>query len=147
MHLKSIIALAAMATVLPAAAQAQSWSRVGGNDSSVMYLDTTSVRGTGGNLREATVLMVFAKPLSDRVWSAHILYSYDCGAQTYRSLRYKHFGADRELLSDHESTTSDQVRKPDPGAISESMVTQVCTGAGGQKVAEPYADAKTFLGQ
>lgn len=146
MRLKTMIALTAIAAVLPATAlaAAASWFRVGGNDSTVMYVDADNIR-ISGNVREARVLSVFAKPLGDRVWSAEILYSIDCAAGYYRSLRYKHFGASGELLSDHASSTSDEKRYPEKGAISEKMLTFVCTGQGGVPVPDTRADSQRWL--
>lgn len=146
MRLKTMLAIAAIATVLPAAAlaAAASWNRVGGSENVVTYIDASSIRANGST-REALAMSVFAKPLSDRVWSATILYSFDCAGGYYRSLRYQHFGANGELLSDHASTTSDEKRYPEKGAISETMMTFACTGQGGTPVADPRVDAGKFL--
>jgi hypothetical protein len=142
MRMKTMFAIAAIATALPAAAlaPAASWNRVGGSDSVVSYIDANSIRTTGGT-REALAMSVFAKPIGDRVWSATILYSFDCAQGHYRSLRYQHFGANGELLSDHASSTSSEKRYPEKGAINEKMFNFVCTGQGGTPITDPRDDA------
>ena len=146
MRLKSMIALAAVATALPAAAlaAAEAWHRVGGNAASVTYVDASSIGSNGGE-REAWAMSVFAKPIDGRVYSARIRYAVNCAEGYYRSLRYVHLGADGEELSNHESTTSSQRRTPDAGSISEKMVRFICTGSGGTRVADPRADAPKVM--
>lgn len=145
MRLKALIAAAAVVVALPALATvAASWHRVGGNESSVTYVDASSIT-RGSPERQAWAMSHFAKPIDGRVWAARIQYAFDCGAGVYRSLAYVHLGANGEELSNHQSTTSDVRRTPDPGSISENMVKFVCTGQGGTAVADPKVDSETVL--
>lgn len=143
MQIKSLIATVAIATSVPAAAHlaAEQWYRIGGNANTASYVDKGSIVRSG-NGAKAWVMTVMAKPINDRVWSARIYYDFDCAARFYRSLRYVHLGAKGEVLSDHASTTSEQRRVPEKGAISEGMFDFVCSGTGGDLVANPDADAR-----
>ncbi len=69
MRIKTMFAIAAIATALPAAAlaPAASWNRVGGSSNVVTYIDANSIRTTGST-REALAMSVFDPPLGERVW-------------------------------------------------------------------------------
>ena len=118
-RIKTMIALAAIATALPAATitAADAWHRVGGNANSATYIDASTIR-RGGTETEAIAKSYFAKPIGDRVYSASIRYSFNCAGGYYRSLAYIHYGVNNEELSNHASTTSDQRRTPEPGRPS-----------------------------
>ncbi|MDF7776647.1 hypothetical protein P1X14_15425 [Sphingomonas sp. AOB5] len=143
--MRMLMAAALAVTMLPAAASAQSWARVGSNDQMTAYVDGSSLRVAGGKTTALT-FSGYAKALGDTpVWFTAVKVEYNCSANSFRTLEYTYYDKSGNSLGTEASYTINEIRTPNPGSIDETMMRYSCTKAGGTPVSDPFADTRARL--
>ncbi len=140
--LAAVIFSAAVST----AAQAQSWQRAGGNESTFSYVDVAS-RAVIRNRVTVLTQSVYAEPLDGGIYAVVIKSEFDCSANDFRTLEYSYYDINNNYMSTEVSETINEHKIPSPGSINEALLSIACTGSGGIAVSDPFTDAKSQFPQ
>lgn len=135
--------LLAAAVLLPfaaAPASAQQWYRVGGNDSTMSYVDLSSLRALGDRI-VGDVESVYVQPIGEGIIAAKIRTEFNCQARTFRTLEYSFYTPAGKLLRSEPSETMNDNKPIKPNSINEAIMDFACYRKGGTAVANPIADA------
>jgi hypothetical protein len=139
--MRSLLLAAALAAFVPAEAHAASWYRVGGNETTMSYVDLDSLRPLEGKIIALTQ-SVYADMLDGDVQSSMIRSEYDCAGGYFRTLEYTYFGSDQSNLGTEPSATINEHKVPLPDSLNEAMMEFICYRKGGEYVSDIYADAR-----
>lgn len=132
----------AAAALLPVAtpAAAQQWYRVGGNETTMSYVDLASLRPLGDKII-GDVESVYVEPIGDGIIAARIRTEFNCQAKNFRTLEYSFYAPGGKFLRTEPSETLNEIKVPKPGSINESIMDFACLRKGGIAVADPIKDA------
>jgi hypothetical protein len=135
--------LLAAAILLPfaaAPATAQQWYHVGGNDNTQSYVDLNSLRPLGDKII-GDVESVYLQPLEGGIIAAKIRTEFNCSGKSFRTLEYSFYTAGGKFLRSEPSETLNEIKRPKPDSINESIMDFACLRKGGTAVANPITHA------